>query len=150
MWVKTSSCLTYQEAVTLVEKFMIDSKIREYCTEICKGSCCSECYMSEDACHLHEGRRLICSTYLCYTLKRKFSEETQNTLTYVHGYVNKQYSNYQKLVCVSGNVYFNSPDKTFLEVARFGDMLEGGIKSIEIKSIRAIMKELIKNKKKLR
>lgn len=53
---------SYQESLDIVEKFMIDSGIREYCESICKGKCCIGCYDSSNACFKNEGRRLACST----------------------------------------------------------------------------------------
>jgi hypothetical protein len=62
------SYYNYEEALSLIEQFMKKSKIREYCTRVCKGACCRDCYTSENACHLHEGRRLACSNFLCVQL----------------------------------------------------------------------------------
>jgi len=57
-----------------MEQFMLESGIRQYCTEVCKGECCGECYSSEFACHRNEGRRLKCSYYVCVDLlKNVFS-----------------------------------------------------------------------------
>ena len=38
---------TYKEALEVVEDFMIDSGIREYCEEICRGYCCGLCSFGE-------------------------------------------------------------------------------------------------------
>ena len=57
--------LNYQQTLEAVENFMKETGIRDFCTDICKGSCCSGCYTRETACHKNEGRRLSCSTYVC-------------------------------------------------------------------------------------
>ena len=57
----------YEQTLEIVENFMIETGIRNFCTEICKGQCCGRCYESnKNACHKHEGRRLACSAYICY------------------------------------------------------------------------------------
>ena len=57
--------LGYEEVLEAVEKFMIDSGIRDYCTKNCHGQCCYSCFGTDVACHANEGRRLACSVYLC-------------------------------------------------------------------------------------
>ncbi len=63
---------TYQETLSIVEKFMKDSGIREYCSNVCVGSCCETCFDSEYSCHNNEGRRLHCSIYICYKVTSTF------------------------------------------------------------------------------
>ena len=60
--------MDYKEALNKVESFMIKSGIRGFCTDICHGSCCGNCYLSENACHKNEGRRLSCSVFICWNL----------------------------------------------------------------------------------
>ncbi len=64
---------TYQQTLSIVEKFMKDSGIREYCSKVCKGGCCrglpnvkKMCYDTDIACYRNEGRRLACSIYVGY------------------------------------------------------------------------------------
>lgn len=63
--VRKREWLSYKETLRQVEGFMLKSGIRRYCSEICHGQCCGNCYTSERACHKNEGRRLSCSTYFC-------------------------------------------------------------------------------------
>jgi len=59
--------MNYAQTLEMVEAFMKASGIRAFCTNICKGNCCDNCYTkSKNACHRHEGRRMSCSVYLCY------------------------------------------------------------------------------------
>jgi len=60
--------LNYDEALEKMEQFMIDSRIRAFCTFKCKGDCCGVCYTSKNACHSNEGRRLKCSYFICHKL----------------------------------------------------------------------------------
>jgi len=58
--------MNYAQTLDMVEAFMEASGIRAFCTNMCKGDCCSGCYETKQACHRHEGRRMSCSIYLCY------------------------------------------------------------------------------------
>lgn len=59
---------TYEEALDKVEEFMRKSGLRGFCSDVCQGHCCGSCFISEDACHKNEGRRLSCSAFLCLNL----------------------------------------------------------------------------------
>lgn len=135
--------LTYQETLDIVEKFMIDSGIRKYCTEVCKGGCCMDCYHDNpNACHLQEGRRLTCSIYVCYDLRQKFSKRTSVVLNNIHYDIYEQYS-------IDFDLYFDVPDKTFLETVRFPISIEKDLRKISIKRVRNTMNKLIKTKEKI-
>lgn len=69
--------LSYEELLDLAESFMEKSGVRAYCSEICKGHCCNGCYVSDGACHKNEGRRLACSTFLCYNLRKRVLTQEQ-------------------------------------------------------------------------
>ena len=68
---------TYQETLDIVEKFMIETGVREYCETICKGKCCCDCYDSDNACFKNERRRLPCSAYICYYLQKLLNLEVR-------------------------------------------------------------------------
>jgi len=57
---------TYEEALEIIEKFMIESGIRKYCENICKGECCKDC---PNPCFKRGQRRLPCSVYICDWLR---------------------------------------------------------------------------------
>lgn len=54
--------MNYQDTLSHIEKWNVESGLRGFCTEVCKGYCCRPC---EKKCTEHEGRRLICSTFIC-------------------------------------------------------------------------------------
>ena len=60
--------MNYEETLNKVECFMDKSGIREFCSDVCQGYCCGNCYLSENACHKNEGRRLSCSVFICGNL----------------------------------------------------------------------------------
>lgn len=55
----------YSEVLKIVEDFMEQSGIRQYCEEVCKGGCCQGCRLCYN---LLEPRHLPCSIYLCSML----------------------------------------------------------------------------------
>jgi len=135
--------LRYKKTLDIVEKFMIDSRIREYCTDICKGRCCEDCYQKNKyACHRQEGRRLPCSIYLCTSLYRRFSEKDIKTLSKVRVTVLKECRCFAK-----DNVYFNTPTKKFFKQSMFPLKIIGKLDKNMAKRINIIMTKLIKNKK---
>lgn len=58
----------YDESLKLVEQFMMESGIRNFCGKYCKGKCCFDCYDSDNSCIKNEGRRLSCSIWVCNEL----------------------------------------------------------------------------------
>lgn len=54
----------YQEAMERVEQFMEASGVRDFCTNYCKGDCCSA-QTCKKPCYETNRRRLMCSIFLC-------------------------------------------------------------------------------------
>jgi hypothetical protein len=67
---KIEETLLYQH-LNIVEKFMVDSGIRQFCQSICKGDCCRSCARPEGPTRCYNGgpRNIACSSFLCGTLK---------------------------------------------------------------------------------
>ena len=144
--------LTYQEATDIVEKIMIDSRIREYCTEICKGKCCGGCYTNNDeACHYNEGRRLCCSSYLCTGLTKKFPRKSISLFYKIEECIRKEYYAYQETHGRNRtkNIYFTAPDKLFLEISKFPISIKEDLDSIDIKIIKNTIAKLIRKKQQI-
>lgn len=140
----------YKETLELVEEFMINSHIRKYCSEICKGKCCENCYKTNpQSCRHHEGRRLSCSIFLCGDILCLFSATDESLLRWLNRTIKEQYYIYRKLKCASVSIYFTKPDTAFLKTARFPKKIENVIGDINIISIKNIMDELIKKKMKI-
>jgi len=75
--------MNYEETLNKVENFMVKSGIREFCTEVCQGYCCGNCYNSKNACHRNEGRRLSCSVFLCANLRNLIFSSHANMKAYI-------------------------------------------------------------------
>lgn len=132
--------LTYQETLNIVEKFMINSGIRRYCTEICKGQCCMGCYENNlKSCRHCEGRRLPCSIYICWELKQRFSEKTIRTLSKANCAIRDQYFNYGSIF----DIYFDTPNKAFFKTIRFPKSIKKDLEGINIEEIKKTMTNLI-------
>lgn len=115
---QTLNYLNYKDTLEIVEKFMINSGIREYCTKICKGKCCSGCYeLNPKACWRCEGRRLSCSIYLCNDLLIFFGtidKKILKTILNARANITKEYRKYS-----IHNIYFNLPNNKFFKQSRF-------------------------------
>ena len=134
--------LNYSQTMGVVEKFMINSRIREYCTDICKGQCCNKCYKeNKEACHRQEGRRLSCSVFLCGGLRRLFPKETKYLLLIIQQHIRRQY------FCFSSqNCYFCVPSEKFFRKSRFNSELIHQLTDEKSREIKKTMDILIREK----
>lgn len=147
--------LTYQQTLDIIEKFMIDSGIRNFCTNICHGQCCSSCWESKYACHRNEGRRLSCSFYLCPWLSNKILSskdevslinkpsytiyyEIKNKVLHIISDLLKK-ENPKKLI---SNVYFTPHSKWVRDNFVIDSKTMEGLKLINIDKIRSKVKGL--------
>lgn len=151
--------LNYHQTLDMVEAFMIQSGIRAYCTDICKGRCCGNCYTSKNACHKHEGRRIACSVYMCHfsTIGRgkDFLEafKTASSIVeyeaarsfdkYKSGYTNSYYHPppkrmFKEFMILGWPPVYISNDKACVELVKTGLCLEYAAK------MRVIMNKVIR------
>jgi hypothetical protein len=138
--------LTYTETLNLIEKFMVGTKIRKYCTDMCKGSCCGSCYKSNpEACHKQEGRRLSCSVFICYSLLNLFSKKDMLIFLKVQRTIEKEYHKYSPR-----NPYFNVPSSHFLKQALFPSEIIEALNIEMLKKVKKVITILIKNKRNVR
>ena len=113
------SILDYRETLDIVEEFMVSSRIREYCTTICKGKCCTGCYeKNEEACHRQEGRRLSCSIFLCIPLYNYIPKDSYKVLINAKNAIIKEYHKFSKK-----NIYFYAPSEKFFKESRFPEYI---------------------------
>ena len=133
--------MRYAKTLEAVENFMVKSGIRKYCSNVCKGKCCGDCYTSENACHKNEGKRLPCAIFTCYSLRNTIIPEKSfdfNDCTLEISYA------YEQLKSVDDNIYFKPP-KDFEAVKR---NFKVGKQRLEIlfdeELIKSIKKRIIK------
>ena len=129
--------ISYKDSLDIIEKFMEESGLRNYCTYICKGKCCGICYTSKNACHKNEGRRISCSIFMCnqlnYLLNRcaddisivnkdEFHKNYIYLFGKLRGYI---YSHIEKTLqaYVGYNVYFKPHTKELIETIKFSKQL---------------------------
>jgi len=73
--------LSYNELLDIIENFMNETRIRKFCSNICKGLCCHDCYTSNiNACFLNESRRITCSLFICDSLSSIIFNEAERAL----------------------------------------------------------------------
>jgi hypothetical protein len=65
----------YNEALNLVEKFMDESGVRAYCTEVCLGKCCFACSLRTEKGCGDKIRHLACSLHICSLILKALPEE---------------------------------------------------------------------------
>lgn len=141
--------LNYQEALDIVEKFMIDSGIREYCTKICKGKCCGSCQKKNDqTCQHHEGRRLSCSIYLCSKIYNVLPLVSRKKFGRVSKCIMRQYTLFNDLLLCRRNIYYTAPPKIFFEIIKFPTDVKTELEQINIKTIRARINKLTEKHRK--
>ena len=125
---------SYQESLDIVEKFMIDSGIREYCETICKGKCCGGCYESKYACRKNEGRRLSCSTMICEELRNFiFSDETKRSYENIDHCMWRKFITDCDLTDIHFNVHTDYVKSKFKIAKRFFNYMKGDIGDIKSK-----------------
>ena len=67
--------MNYDEALKVVEEWVINTGIRKFCTEKCKGHCCPPHYSDRcDRSCLKGERKITCSIFLCDLLELRFYE----------------------------------------------------------------------------
>lgn len=139
---------SYQETLEIVEKFMIDTRIREYCESICKGVCCGDCYDSDYACSKNEGRRLPCSMFICKELRKHLNTKIRNIWYDVAVAIECRVESHMGMKNCYFNVNTPKVQKAF-KIPKFPiDDLVSRKDDIEI--IKRTMKKLIENKTHVR
>jgi len=131
--------LNYQESLEIIENFMEESRIREYCTDICKGECCGECYNSENACHRNEGRRLGCSIFLCNPIKRLLLKRGTRQL------YNRTLQKIEEEICGVENMYFNVNTQKMKDNFSINKDYFDYLGLLDIDYIKCLMEYLIKH-----
>jgi hypothetical protein len=142
--------ISYTRTLELIEKFMIDSHIRKYCSEICKGKCCESCYTKNpDSCRHQEGRRLPCSVFICSDMFYLFPATDAKFLKWLNKSIKDQYFIYRRIRCAYPNIYFTKPDTIFLKTVRFPKKIENVVGDLNMINIKSMMDGLIKEKIKI-
>ena len=133
---------TYQETLDIVEKFMIETGVREYCETICKGKCCGSCYESKYACRKNEGRRLSCSTMICNKLVNLLFTEKEKQL-----YENLDLCMWRKFVndCDLSDIYFNIHTNEVQKKFKIAKRMFSFIRRTDIDKVKSKIQYLISN-----
>ena len=139
---------SYQETLEIIEKFMIDTRIREYCESICKGVCCGDCYDSDHACSKNEGRRLPCSFFVCEQLRNRFDTAIRNQWRAAAVAVERRVESHMDMK----SCYFNVNTPKVQRAFRVQKSLIDDLVSNEegINSIKDLMSKLINSKTQVR
>lgn len=136
--------LNYQQTSDIVEAFMTASGMRAYCTEVCKGMCCDNCYTSKRACHKHEGRRIACSVYMCYFTVKGRGKDLFGPFKAARKIIDNEAQRiFEKYVADYRNRYFNPPPKRmFKEFKIYGWQPSGLDYDEDVECIELVKKGL--------
>ena len=132
---------TYKQAISIIEKFMIEYGIRWYCSKYCKGKCCGSCYISNNACHKNEGRRLPCSVFVCYE-KIKINSKALIVLRDIEYETYKIIRHNEKF---NKNLYF-SPLTDIINKLKFPQRIFKPLTKINLIEVQKNIKESINKK----
>lgn len=126
--------LTYNEALSKIENFMISTGIRKFCSDSCKGKCCLGCYDSEKSCVKNEGRRLSCSIWVCNEmLNLVFNDRDKLRMTILKDKI-EQILEYW----MPKNIYLNPHDKKYvIDKFKINEKFVDLINLIDIKNVKS-------------
>lgn len=75
--------LTYNQTLQIIDRFMEDSGIRKFCTNVCQGKCCKTCSQDSPECCMVTGdTRLSCSIYICNSLAKTIFSRREYKIFY--------------------------------------------------------------------
>lgn len=97
--------MKYQEALKEFKIFLEKTEITKYCSEICKGGCCSQCHSLEDC-----DNRLSCKAFLCRQLIHLLLEDIHHKrYVYMMYTISNEIDDH-----INGNSYF-TPYKSSMD-----------------------------------
>ena len=103
---------TYQETLDLVEKFMAETLIRDYCSGICGGNCCGHCLLrGREGCQHKFGRRLPCSVFVCSLIFSKLDDAAAKKYRALTTAVNRE-------IIFCGNFFVRRFDLYFSDITK--------------------------------
>lgn len=128
---------TYTELLEIGNNFMQKTRIREFCSKLCRGKCCE----GETKCrkHIRCDQKLPCVLYLCEKLRYFLRIKNHAHFVWkVEEVIEK---------AVGGNSYFTPYDLKSVAELQIGITLPAVFESKNIKNIRRVMSELIQKGK---
>lgn len=103
-------------ALDFAEKFMEESGIRKFCSEVCGGKCCASCSRPPGKglrCYEGGERNLACSSFICHTLRDFFTVckieqhkdffHISNVGEFYKTYENYHYASWECKISCAGN-----------------------------------------------
>jgi hypothetical protein len=79
--------ITYTEALALINKWTIDSGIRKFCSEVCKGGCCTPCHWPHYCEVGSDCKNIACCAFTCYDINSLLPKTQQLKLSKVREYI---------------------------------------------------------------
>jgi len=128
--------LKYDEALEIIEKFNIDSGLRDFCTNRCEGTCCSRC---KDTCIKRNERRIACSTFFCGPVLKIIFPDNKERSAYKH-IQSRMRSHIGKYINANPIFYKHPSDEEManIQMSEFPETMRE-IKALDVKKIQEIV-----------
>ena len=132
--------MNYEETLKTVENFMKESGIRDFCENVCHGTCCAGCYETNpNACIVFNERKLGCSIFTCWSLRKLLPEEIRKTFEKVVWHITDLLHS-----SAVGNIYFNRYSEEFKNALTFDDAIVKQLTKINCEQVQKTIKEITK------
>ena len=130
--------MLFNESLNLINKFMEDSKIRRYCTEICKGYCCGNC--KSISCMKKGNRPIGCAMFICRELRNILFKPKEWQL---YNDIMDDINSYWCKTIHKNDIYFSNPENIKdIEKVRFPDRLKLYLEKFDVLNINKIINNM--------
>ncbi len=126
--------ISYEKALELINKWVVDNGIRKFCSEVCKGGCCTPCRCDHVCTPGNDCKNIQCAAFLCNDIHRLISREKRiehdASMSYIYDRTGGRWEAYNK-------TYFNRIRKNFYKDKTFNtDRLKFYTEPIQIDFVK--------------
>lgn len=109
--------MRYTKTLAVIENMMERTGIRKFCVEVCKGKCCVGCMKQ---CGGDVERRIECSSFVCYMLKKQFNDISRFKMQTIEHHILSVVSNARNKTTYN-RLYFSPYPKGIKKYMNFDD-----------------------------
>jgi hypothetical protein len=142
------SQISYDKALELINKYVVDNGIRKFCSEVCKGGCCTPHRYGHVCKPGNDCKNIQCTSFLCYDMLKLIPEKKRNehdaNMDYIYKKTGGKWNAYDRS-------YFNRIRKNFYKDSTFNtERLKFFTEPIQIDftELKKVKKKWITNRKK--
>lgn len=128
----------------LVEDFIIESGLRDLCSNVCGGECCAGCPdRGPGGCETTQSRKLSCSIYICLFLGKQFLENYLGKLVeFIDHVIDSMQSLAMQIHGLPNIFYCDLPDLVVKELKIDKEMIDITLSKDHCQKVNAILQEL--------